>query len=187
MLFRSDRQQELIYLFQVLMEKHGVKIKKLLLAIILVMLLLPLLQQHLKFYTPEKLHGAIVPAPEAWFSIAGWFSGNYQETYSAWFNENFGFREDMVRVHNQDAYNLYGEAKANGVVSGKENYLYELNYLKTHTGQHFVGMVQVNGIVSRITALLESDAKKVVMLVVCFAPGKASFFPEYIPVSYGPA
>lgn len=169
------------------MENKTTLLKKALLALILLVLLLPLAQQHLKFYDSEKLHGAYVPKEQAWFSMAGWWSGDYQLRYEEWYNENFGFRNDLVRVHNQIAYSWYGRAKANGVVIGKENYLYELNYIRAYTGQDFIGMPQVNGVVTRIKGLQDSLAAKGKTLIICFAPGKASFFPEYIPDGYGPA
>src|ERR1044071_2374666 len=104
------------------METKGTRLKKFLFALILVVLLIPFMEQHVKFYDSEKLHGAITPAPESWFSLSSWFSGHYQEDYEKWYNENFGFRPELVRLHNQIAFSCYGAAKANGVIIGKNGY-----------------------------------------------------------------
>jgi hypothetical protein len=168
------------------MEKYGHTIKKSLLGFILLVLILPLLQQHVRFYDPEPLKGYHIPKEKIWFSKAAWFDGTYQEAYNDWHNENFGFRNECVRIYNQVAFNLYNIAKANDVVIGKENYLYELNYVKAYCGTDFVGEPQLVEWTTQLKALQDSLEKKNVTLVVCLAAGKASFYPEYIPDDYGP-
>lgn len=167
------------------MEAKGARLKKVLLALVLVVLLLPLIQQHAKLKETEPLHGAITPAEQVWFSTKGWLSGNFQQGYETWFNENFGFRPDLVRLHNQIAYSLYNEAKANGVIFGKDGYLYELNYIRAYTAQDYIGYKQLDAMTNKIKTIQDSLEKSGTTLLVCLAPGKASFYPEYIPDEYG--
>ncbi len=169
------------------MENKHTLLKKVLLAFILLVLLVPLAQQHLRFYESTPLKGFQAPAEPAWFSLEGWWSGWYQETYNNWHNENFGFRPELVRVYNQLGYSIFGEVKANGVIVGKDDYLYELNYIKAYTGEDYIGYEQLNVMAERLRVLQDSLAKKNVTLLICLAPGKASFFPEYIPDEYGTA
>lgn len=169
------------------MEKHGTTIKKLLLGGILVLMLVPLVQQHTHFYESGPLGGAQVKADQAWFSMRGWFEGYYQEGYEKWHSENIGFRPDLVRLHNQVEYSLFGNVSAKQVVVGKEGYLYEENYLKAYTGRDYLGRTQINEMVERVKQIQDSLEKKGITLVVCLAAGKASFYPEFIPDSYGPA
>lgn len=169
------------------MEKHGAKIKKFLLGGILLVMLLPLIQQHMKFHESKPLKGAHVPAPQVYFSVDGWVSGEFQVGYEAWYNENFGFRPELVRVHNQIAFSLYREAKANSVVVGKEDYLYELSYINAYTGKDYVGRNQLSEMTDKIRLLQDSLEKKGITLVVCLAAGKATFYPEFIPDNYGVA
>ncbi len=169
------------------MEVTDTRIKKILLAGILLVILLPIAQQHLHFYKSETLKGAIVPKQKVYFSGESWWNGTYQEMYNEWYNENFGFRPEMVRIHNQIAFSLYHRAKANGVVVGRENYLYELNYIKAYTGKDFVGNKNIDEMASKLRAIQDSLEKQNVTLVVCFAAGKASYYPEYIPDGFGPA
>lgn len=169
------------------MEKHGAKIKKFLFAGILLVLLLPILQQHVKFYDGGKLKGAHLYAVQVYYNTDAWLEGDFQEGYELWFNENFGFRQELVRVHNQIAYSLYGQAKANGVVIGKDNYLYESGYIRAYTGEDYLGRTQITDMTTKLRALQDSLEKKGVTLVICLAPGKASFYPEYIPDEFGAA
>jgi hypothetical protein len=59
-----------------------------------------------------------------------------------------------------------------------------MNYIKAYEGLDFVGDKQINEQVSKAKFLqnkLETNGKHFIIL---FAPGKASFFPEYIPDKY---
>lgn len=169
------------------MEKRAATIKKVLLAGILLVLLFPLIQQHLRLYKSDPLKGAIIPKEKPYFSKTGWWQGTYQEQYGDWYNENFGFRSELVRIHNQIAYSFYNEAKANSVIIGKENYLYEESYVKAYTGKDYIGRSQISEMTGKIKQLQDSLEKRGITLVVCLAAGKASFYPEYIPDSYGGA
>lgn len=168
------------------MEKHGTTIKKLLLGGILLLLLLPIVQQHLPLYESEPLKGAQVKAEQVWFSLDGWKQGYYQQLYEQWHSENIGFRPDLVRIHNQFEYSLFGNVSAKEVVVGKDGYLYEANYIRAYTGLDYLGKPQISATIDRIKTLQDSLEKKGVTLVVCLAAGKASFYPEYIPDAYGP-
>lgn len=167
------------------METKGARLKKFLLAIVLGVLLLPFIQQHLKLVETDPLEGAITPAEPVWFSVKGWLSGKYQQGYETWFNENFGFRPDLVRFHNQLAYDLYHQAKANGIVFGKDGYLYELNYIRALTAEDYVGYAKLDSMTDKLKTIQDSLEKSGTTLLICLAPGKASFYPEYIPDEYG--
>ncbi|GAB4133029.1 MAG: sugar O-acetyltransferase [Bacteroidia bacterium] len=167
--------------------KATYRFKQVLFAGILLVLCLPLLQQHLRLIHVSPLKGAIKPLEKVYFSKSGWWEGAYQENYNNWFNENFGFRNTLVRLHNQLALDLYHTAKANGVIVGKDGYLYELNYIKAYTGQDYIGDDAVKEVMHKLKAVQDSLEKRNVTLVVCLAAGKASFYPEYIPDEFGKA
>jgi hypothetical protein len=169
------------------MEQLSHKAKKYLLAGILLFLLLPFAQQVLKFHNEKPLRGYINPIEKPFFNMHDWWSGDYQLKYEEWHNANFGLRSDLVRVHNQIAFMLYNKAKANGVIIGKENYLYELFYIRAYTGKDYVGKSSVMQTAQQLKQLQDSLEAKGTTLIVCLAPGKASYYPEYIPDEYGPA
>lgn len=168
------------------MEPRGATLKKLLLGGILFVLMLPFIQQHIKMYRSKPLGGQIVPADKVYFSVDGWFGGSYQDGYAKWFNENFGFRNELLRLRNQIAYSFFGVAKANDIIIGKDLYLYERNYIYAWQGFDFVGLPNAEKLTDQIALLQDSLKKKGVTLIICLAPGKASYYPEYIPDEYGP-
>ena len=73
------------------------------------------------------------------FTKENWFNGKYQDTSSKYINDNFGFRNDFIRINNQRVFMLYNEARANGVIIGKDNYLYEYGYIVAALGNDYVG------------------------------------------------
>lgn len=133
----------------------------------------------------EPLKGAIVTEKDTVFSVTGWLNENFQHQKEKYLNENFGFRSTLVRLHNQIQFSAFNVAFANGVVVGKNNFLYEMNYLKAVTGADFVGKDSIRHSVNRlkqVSELLNNDGIK---MIVVLAPGKGSFYPEYIPDRFG--
>lgn len=157
------------------------QLKNILFGILMLMIGLPMIQRAVPVFRISPLKGAFeVPAkPEA--SVKSWFNGTCQEAYNTYYENTIGFRPLLVRIHNQIAYTVFDTALASGVIIGKQNYLYEINYIKAWKGWDFVGQQvideQVNKAVFVNTRLRE--AGKTLLFVM--APGKASFFPEYIP------
>jgi hypothetical protein len=44
--------------------------------------------------------------------LAGWINGDYQREKEKYFNDQFGFRNDFVRLHNQIGYSLFKKMNA---------------------------------------------------------------------------
>lgn len=133
----------------------------------------------------EPLKGAIVTEQDTGFSSATWLNEDFQHRKEKYLNENFGFRSSLVRLHNQIQFSAFDVAFANGVVVGKNNFLYEVNYIRAVTGQDFIGEDSIQKSVhrmKRVAELLNNDGIK---MIVVLAPGKGSFYPEYIPDRFG--
>lgn len=158
--------------------------KNILFGILLIGLCLPLIQQLINFASVRELSGAVVNTKPPVYNNENWFNGTFQDTSLNYINDNFGFRNDFIRINNQRIYMLYNEARANGVIIGKENYLYEWGYITAALGIDFVGLDTVQHDVDKLKLVsdtLNSLGKKIVFL---FAPGKASYYPEYIPEKF---
>lgn len=152
----------------------------------ILLLFIPIIQQKKKFIELEPLNGSFEVAAYPTFSIREWFDGSYQTKKQLYLEQNFGFRNLFVRFYNQAYFSLYQQPRANGVVLGKDEYLYEGNYIKAYLGTDFIGEATINENVRKIEKVKNVLAKKGIQLVLVFAPGKASFYPEYILDSYHP-
>lgn len=162
------------------MEKQT-KIKQYLFGGIIILLWLPMLQASLNIFKLEPLKGAIETFEKPEFTFETWKSGEYQKNYEKYVNNNFGFRNTLIRINNQQAFSFYNEAKANGVVIGKEGYLFEKNYLKAYLGTDYIGEKAIESQVFKLKKIQDTLEKLNKDLLMIFAPGKGTFFPEYLP------
>lgn len=154
-------------------------IKYLLLPFVMAFLFLPIIMPYLIIDPPLK--GAIIKTERPLFSLNEWFEGTYQQQLEKYANENFGGRNTLVRLNNQIAFSFFNEAKANGVIIGKDNYLYEENYIKAYCGTDFIGEDKISERLAKLKFLQDTLKKLNKELIVIYAPGKGSFYPEYIP------
>ena len=161
-------------------------IKNILFAAIMLLLFSPMLQKKIKLFDEKPLNGSFEVPEDPYFSLEGWFEGKYQTDQQNYSNQSIGFRNSLVRLYNQIHYSLYDQARANGVIVGKYGYLYEENYIKTHLGRDFVGESKIVEKTEKLRRLADTLKRKGIDLVIVFAPGKGSFYSEFIPESYNP-
>ncbi len=158
--------------------------KKLIFLLLMAALICPLIQSKFNFINVTPLKGSIKSPENAYFSIKGWLSGDYQTKKEKYLNESFGFRNIFVRINNQIAFNLFNKAKANGVIIGKNNFLFEENYIKAYYGTDFIGVDSIWHRMQRLKYIQDTLKKLNKDLIIIFAAGKGSFYPEYIPDKY---
>ena len=132
----------------------------------------------------NNLNGAFNSEDDPSFSWQDWFKGNYQEQKDKYIKQNFGWSENYIRFNNQLEFDLFNKAHAKHVVIGKENYLYEIGYINSYYGKDFIGTEKINDYVKKLKQVQDSLEKQNKLIMVFLAPGKASFYPEYIPDSY---
>ena len=150
----------------------------------LTFLILPAIQKHFVFVDVEPLAGAIVPPEKGTLSLKNWVNGDYQKQTEKFIDESFGFRNLFIRTNNQLAFTLFNKAKANGVLIGKNKYLYEVSYLKAYNGWDYVGEKAIKSRVEKLRYLQDTLQKLNKQLIVVFAAGKGSFYPEFFPKEY---
>ena len=146
-------------------------------------LVLPIFQAKVQVFDEEPLHGAVHIASKPEFSSTYLFSGDYQSGIEKYINDNIGFRPFLVRLHNQLQFSLFKQASAKGVVTGINNYLFEQAYIDAYHGQYFSGR---NALIPKIEMLkkLQTELENIdKTLIVVLPPGKATYYPEYIPHS----
>ncbi len=163
------------------MEKRALKTRKILLLILLALLTLPAIQYFLAPFNLTPLKGAITPPEKQDFTLTGWFSGDFQEQQEKYLNESFGFRSLFVRINNQLTFNIFKKAKAKGVVIGKKGFLFEEHYIDAYYGSDFIGVDSTEHRMTRLKYIQNRLSKLHKTLLIVFSPGKASFYPEYIP------
>jgi hypothetical protein len=148
---------------------------------IIAALCFPLFQGITKIITIKNLGGAVTLKSKPVWSADNWFSGHFQDEALPYLNEQIGFYPDFIRINNEVQYRLADIVNAKGVVVGKDHYLYEKNYIKAYTGTDFIGEEQVKEKVALFQQFSDSVSLLGKQVLVILAPGKASYFPEFIP------
>ena len=147
----------------------------------LIGLSLPLIQKIVPFYESKPLNGSQEQHADADFTWGGFFKGSYQKKKEEHLIDSIGFKNEMVRINNQMAYSLFDIPRAKSVVLGKDEYFYEESYINEYNGLNFVGDDSIKFIVNRLAEFRDIIEKKGKHILFVMAPGKASFYPEYIP------
>ncbi len=160
------------------------KIKIGLLVFLLATIFIPLKRNALHFIKTRPLNGVFELAEKPDLLIKNWFNGEYQADYSKYYEDHIGFRNFFVRVNNQVQYSLYKKTRSNKTVIGQDNYLFERGYIDDYMGYSFVGEERIEGNMINIKRIQVELKKDSVTLLMAFAPGKASYFPEYFPSEY---
>lgn len=153
---------------------------------IFIVIFIPLLQNtlHLKKYI-KPLNGAFTVKEDTTLTLANIFSGKYQQKKEEYLNENFGLRNYYVRLNNQINYQIFSKANASKVVVGKSNYLFETDYIEAYLGKNFLGEEELSKRLVKLKKAQDILKAKNILLEVVYAPGKASFYPAYIPNYFG--
>ena len=155
-----------------------------LLIILLSLFVLHFTQYQFTWIKLKPLEGYYIDANKVDFTWKDWFSTTYQEKGDKYLNDHFGFRSFFIRLNHQWRFSLFNKVKTQWVTVGKENYLYEENYIKAWYGADFIGQDSIEQRMYKLKYLqdtLDQLGKKIIMVL---APGKGSFYPEYIPDNY---
>ncbi len=157
------------------------RLSGLLFFLLVLIISLPLLQGVFPYIDGKPLSGAVTTAEAPEFSFNSWISGDFQKQAEPFLQQATGFYPDLIRLNNQLDYSIFRLVHAKDVIIGKENYLYELNYIEDYTGQNFTGSNAAEAMLSTLRFLQDKLSEQGTRLVMLFLPGKASFYPEYIP------
>ncbi len=146
--------------------------------------LLPAFQSLRPFTVIGPLDGDIQLNPDVHWNPQLWFNGSYSKQKTAYLNDQFGFRNIFVRLRNQINYSFFRKPTASDVVIGKNGFLYEEKYIKAYTGKDFIGESTILELLKKAKYIADTLKKLNIDLVLLYAPGKATFYPEYIPEHY---
>jgi hypothetical protein len=160
------------------------RIKQAVFIVFLLLLILPVLQHKFRIVKMEPLGGSYIYEPRPVFSKDSLILMRYQKKYEQYVNEQIGFREFFLRCYNQVWFSLFRQLHARDVILGKNYCLYERNYIEAYTGANFIGEAAIDEQLRKARFLQDTLAKMNKHLILFFAPGKGSFYPENIPDKY---
>lgn len=153
---------------------------------ILFLVLIPSIQYRYHFIEVSPLFGSFHRAELPKFLWMDWFSGEFQHKFDKGLEQNIGLRNFFVRLNNQINYSFFNFATAKNVIVGKNGYLFEEGYINAYLGRDCIDSNLVKVKLAKAEFVQRELEKKGKHLLVILAPGKASFYPEYIPDKYHP-
>jgi hypothetical protein len=156
-------------------------LRKGLLVIILIALLLPMVQTLFPVFELEPLGGHVKESPQVKLTLSNWLNGSYQENKERSLTEHVGFKEFLVRLHHQIEYSYFDKIHAKAVFEGKNGYLFDIKHRDAYLGRDYVGEDFIKDKVNRLHYIQDQLAPYHKSVIVVLAPGKASFYPEYLP------
>jgi hypothetical protein len=158
------------------------RLKNLLFLLLIGLLLFPAVQKMTGLIRTKPLNGFFAAASKPAFSCSTWMKQGYQDQYRLYMEDSVGFKPDLVRLYNQVDFSLFSIPHASKLVAGKNGYLFAESYIYGYLGKDFVGHYYIRNKVERLRFLQDYLWKeKRILLFVAFAPGKAYYYPDYIP------
>lgn len=159
------------------------RLKDILFFGILVAMLFTILQSRYSIIEEQPLSGAYNLPDTVPLTAKNWFSGEFQNLYSPYYEYQIGFRPSCVRLNNQLNY-LVNHKSTNYVLIGKEKQLYAWNYWAPFNGQDYIGKDFVEAQVQSIIKVKHRLDSIGVPLMVIIGSNKVRYMPEYLPNSY---
>jgi hypothetical protein len=175
------RNFNLHYILKKVMQ--SILLKKILFGLFLILLSCPLWQYIIPAFNISPLNGAYVKKEMKPFTAVNWFSAGFQKAAEEFVVLNNPLGPFFVRVKNQLEYSLFDKLNISKGVLGKEKYLYESNFIDEYYGKRYIGEKKLRAYVEKMKFIQDTlhALKKEFIYIQC--PGKASFYPEYIPDS----
>jgi hypothetical protein len=133
--------------------------KRVLISALFLMLCIPMLQHVFNYFEIKPLGGyqQEVASPE--FGMHNWFEGEFQAKADAYLNAHFGFRSTLVRAYNQFYFYVFNYSQTQGIVIGKDNHLFEENYINAHLGRDYLGEEVIDQKVQKLSYIRDVLAK----------------------------
>jgi hypothetical protein len=137
--------------------------------------------------TVSNLIGFTPETPVVPLSWRTYLNGTFQSSYETRFDIELGFREQFVRADNEfnlRAFHQIGLNPRTSMVIGKNDFLFERDYLDAFNRHDEVPRSQLEAKVRRILLLQQYLESRGSTLLVVITPSKPLLYPEYLPERY---
>lgn len=159
-------------------------IKKIIFVVFIIVLFIPIIVKSFKIIDEKPLNGVYIPTEEPKLTIKSWINGTFQPQQEKYLNENIGLHNTLVKINNQINFSLYLKSTAEKVVVGKDKYLFEINYIAATTGTDALDLKTINELSDKAKQAQDLLESRGIKMLFVFAPGKGTFYKEYIPDRY---
>ena len=155
--------------------------KRVLLALLLAMLVVPAILAKFHLVEEAFLHGASPLSDHPDFSWTALRSNGYQPALEKYLEDRLGLRSHLIRLRNQVSFSLFRSTHASGVAVGRDGVLFEIFQAQSYAGHDRLAEDVVRNRVRRLRTVQRDLAQRGVQLLFVMAPNKPRFQPEDLP------
>ena len=167
-------------------QKSGILIT--LFCLTALLLFAPLIQQNCKPFKFKKLSGYLEVVNKPKLTFDTYKSGDFQRQAENYLKENFGFREPLIRMYNQCAYDFFRTTSNGDVAIEKDGWLYHtesiLQYFGTMDSRSGMSYSEVrDNLATQARCLYKVNAilkEYDVHLLTFTLPTKSYIYPEHL-------
>lgn len=159
--------------------------KKILFILIIILLSLPAIQKTGWLFNENKLDGDFVLTEKPKLDFKTLYSGAFQNNFNKYIEDHIGFRNILIRLKNTIEFYAFNKSIAEGVIVGKNNILFEHDYIRAYHGEDFIGKISISRKLRRLK-FLQKYLKETqnIDIILCLEPSKIRFMPEFLPDKY---
>ena len=154
--------------------------RKIYIVVFLVICLLPVLGLLVRGPEESLENRSLAKAPSLTVEGGG-FNVNVLADAGAWFEDHFGFRNEWVTGYAMLAGKLLGVSAQNGVITGKDGWLFYKDSLEDFQGAEQLTVRQLFDIAHTLRMVQDGLGEDLVDFLFAVAPNKNSLYGEYMP------
>lgn len=146
----------------------------------LVIVSLPLIQMNLNIFDTATINEKREKAQKPVFNKEEGIS-TYLQNYETYFNDNFGFRENFIKLANTIDVRVFNTSSSSSVILGKNDYLYSAEEADDYNKTNTLSDEDINTILAKLSYFQEKLAERGIDFVFTVAPNKSTIYPEFMP------
>ena len=108
----------------------------------------------------------------------------FQNNLEKFLQQKVAFSDVFIKTSNEFKYRLFKYSDVQYVEVGRNNYLYMESYTRSYLGLDYQGEDNINSAVEKLAQVRDTLKTKGIDIVFMIAPGKATYYPEFMPKKY---
>lgn len=108
-------------------------------------------------------------------------NSDFPADFDAWWEDHFGFRDELVTAFHSFTLNLFGDTLNEKVIVGREGFLFFDKTLDDYTGKSRLSEQEIRNCAAVLRIMSEYAQQSGAEFLFSVAPNKNTIYPEYMP------
>ncbi|MNW38600.1 hypothetical protein D3C74_156690 [compost metagenome] len=161
------------------------KLKLITILFFLIILILPGVQALFEIFPKHEIHENRTKTilKDIKFPL-GLFNKDSIENLTDYFNDNYGFREELISLNSLIDYSIFHVSSSNRVVIGKKDWLFFKDEIESYTNRDVMSDREIDEIARKIKGYQEFLLKHDKKFIFVLTPNKSTVYPEFMNGKY---